>query len=93
MILLGSMLTLDCSAGGPKAWKEMQQRQMEFYRGIDQESPTRSKPADEDLDAEYSQEVQDHLEDGGRCEEVEGKPDYDDEPVSLCPGLWPRRRS
>ncbi|KAG6368673.1 hypothetical protein INS49_002886 [Diaporthe citri] len=68
------------NAGGPKAWKEMQQRQQEFYQGFDQESPTRSKPADEDLDAEYSQEVQDHLEEAGRCEAAEGKPDEDDEP-------------
>lgn len=70
----------------------MQQRQMEFYRGFDQESPAQSKPADEDLDAEYSQEVQDHLEEGGRRDEAEGKPDDDDEPVSLCPDLCARRR-
>lgn len=74
---------LYCSAGGPKAWKEMQQRQMEFYRGFDQESPARSKPTDEDSDAEYSQEVQDHLGDGGRCEEAEGNPGEDDETVSF----------
>lgn len=66
----------------------MQQRQMEFYRGFDQESPARSKPADEDSDAEYSQEVQDHLEEGGRCEEAEGKPDDDDDPVSSYPVPW-----
>lgn len=71
----------------------MQQRQQEFYRGFDQESPPRSKPADEDFDAEYSQEVQDHLEEGGRCEEAEGKPDDDDEAVSFDPDLCPHRRS
>lgn len=79
------MLTLRYSAGGMKAWKEMQQRQMEFYRGFDQESPTKSKPSDEDFDAEYSQDVKAHLEDGARCEEAEDKPDEDDEPVSFFP--------
>lgn len=79
------MLTLGYSAGGMKAWKEMQQRQMEFYRGFDQESPTKSKPSDEDFDAEYSQEVKAHLEADVRCEESEEKPDEDDEPVSFFP--------
>ena len=88
------MLTLVCSAGGPKAWKEMQQRQLEFYRGFDQEpAPASSNAEDEDSDAEYSQEVQAHLEESGRCQEAEGKPGEDDESVSLCPALhaWPGR--
>jgi hypothetical protein len=80
------------SAGGLKAWKEMQQRQLEFYRGFDQEPPAKSKDSDEDSDAEYSQDVQTHLEGVERCEEAEGKPDEDDEPVSpFFPGIWPRR--
>lgn len=85
------MLTLAYSAGGMKAWKEMQQRQMEFYRGFDQESPTKAKVSDEDLDVEYSQDVKAHLEGGGRCEEGEGKQDEDDEPVSLFPAPRPER--
>lgn len=85
------MLTLGCSAGGMKAWKEMQQRQIEFYRGFDQESPAKSKASDEDLDVEYSQDVKAHLEGGGRCEEWEGKHDEDDEPVSLFPAPRPDR--
>lgn len=72
-----------------KAWREMQQRQQEFYRGFDQESPAGSKSADGDLDAEYSQDVKDHLENGGRCEESRSTADEDDEPVSFCPTLWP----
>lgn len=74
-----------------KAWREMQQRQLEFYRGFDQESPAGSKSTDEDPDAEYSQDVKDHLEDGGRREEARGTADEDDEPVSFCPTLWPGR--
>lgn len=81
------MLTLAYSAGGMKAWKEMQQRQMEFYRGFDQELPGGSKPSDEDFDVEYSQDVKAHLEEGGRCRDAEDKVDEDDEPVSLCPAL------
>lgn len=75
-----------------KAWKEMQQRQMEFYQGFDREPPSQSKSSDEeDLDAEYSQDVKAHLQEGERCEEAEGKPDEDDEPVSSYPALWPDR--
>lgn len=79
---------LCCSAGGMKAWKEMQQRQMEFYQGFDQEPPSQSKSSGEDFEAEYSQDVKSHLEEGERCEEAEGKPDEDDEPVSSYPALW-----
>lgn len=70
----------------------MQQRQMEFYRGFDQEPPSQSKSSDEDFDAEYSQDVKAHLEEGGRREEADGRPDEDDEPVSSYPALWPDRR-
>lgn len=70
-----------------KAWRDMQQRQLEFYRGFDQDSPAGPRPADEDNEAEYSQDVKDHLEDGGRCEEARGTADEDDEPVSFCPTL------
>lgn len=79
---------LCCSAGGMKAWKEMQQRQMEFYRGFDQEPPSQSKSSDEDFDAEYSQDVKAHLEESGRCEEADGKPDEDDELVSSYSSLF-----
>lgn len=83
------MLTLGCSAGGMKAWKEMQRRQMEFYRGFDQESPARSKTSDEEFDVEYSQDVKDHLEGSGQRKGAGSRPDSDDEPVSFFPGLWP----
>lgn len=33
------------TAGGPRAWKAMRQRQEDFYRGFDQELPGRSKRA------------------------------------------------
>lgn len=86
------MLTLGYSAGGMKAWKEMQQRQMEFYRGFDQESPAGSKSSNEECDAEYSQDVKAHLEADARCEEAEDKPDEDDdEPVSFFPAPQPDR--
>lgn len=86
---------LFCSAGGPKAWKEMQQRQLEFYRGFDLEQPAaKSKDSDEKSDPEYSQDVQDHLEGIERSEEAEGKPDEEDEPVRFCPhNLCPRSHS
>lgn len=64
------------NAGGSKAWKEMQQRQMEFYRGFDQDPTSKSKGSEEDSDPEFSRDVQAHL-DG--VEEGEGRPEEDDE--------------
>ncbi|KAJ0122290.1 hypothetical protein J7T55_002803 [Diaporthe amygdali] len=68
------------NAGGSKAWKEMQQRQLEFYQGFDQESPSKSKVSDEDFESEYSQDVQSHLKEGRRAQKAENVPDEDDEP-------------
>lgn len=67
----------------------MQQRQMEFYRGFEQESPAKSKVSDEEFDVEYSQDVKAHLEGGGRYEDGEDKTDEDDEHVSFFPAPWP----
>lgn len=72
------------SAGGPKAWREMQQRQREFYQGFDQDPPAKSKDSDEDSGPEFSQDVQAHLE---GIEEAERKLEEDDETVSFCPSL------
>lgn len=77
-----------CSAGGPKAWKEMQQRQMEFYQGFDQDSTAKANASDEDFEAEYSQDVKAHLEDGGQRKDSDGNPEDEDELVSVCPALW-----
>ncbi|KAG8159815.1 hypothetical protein KVR01_010452 [Diaporthe batatas] len=63
------------NAGGPKAWREMQQRQMEFYRGFDQDPPAKSRDSDEDSDREFSQDVQAHLEGVGE-EEEEDETDF-----------------
>lgn len=76
------------SAGGPKAWREMQQRQMEFYQGFDQDAPAKSKDPDEDDDPEFSQDVQAHLE---GMDEAERKPEEDDETVSFGSDIPPRR--
>lgn len=70
----------------------MQQRQQEFYQGFDQDPPSNTNPSEEDFDAEYSQDVQAHLEESERVIEAEGKPDEDDEPVSPCPAPWPGTR-
>ena len=79
------------SAGGPKAWRAMQQRQLEFYRGLDQESSTKSKAAegeendeeDEGLsrrEAECSLEGE-YIQGGGRADGDSDK--GEDEPVRL----------
>ncbi|KAL1879251.1 hypothetical protein Daus18300_001830 [Diaporthe australafricana] len=68
------------NAGGPKVWKEQQQRQMEFYQGFDQESPSKQKFVDEDSDAEYSQDTQAHLDGARLRDEAGSKPDEDEEP-------------
>ncbi|KUI54684.1 hypothetical protein VP1G_02038 [Cytospora mali] len=65
------------NSGGPKAWKAMQRRQMEFYRGFGHESPTKSKAVGNDDDddnddegKEYAQgEVESSLEKGQRLQE------------------------
>ncbi|KAK7745531.1 hypothetical protein SLS53_003031 [Cytospora paraplurivora] len=89
------------SAGGPKAWKAMQQRQLEFYRGFDQEFPGRSKGAGGDGDEEDGEENEcDPEEFEGRNEEgrvleaerAKGHDDVgedEDEPVSSSvPNPW-----
>ncbi|KAI3391638.1 hypothetical protein diail_7006 [Diaporthe ilicicola] len=68
------------NAGGPKAWKEAQQRQLEFYQGFDQESPSKSKLSGEDFDAEYSQDTQARLDEARIRDEARSKPGEDDEP-------------
>ncbi|KUI70873.1 hypothetical protein VM1G_06221 [Cytospora mali] len=66
------------NSGGPKAWKAMQRRQMEFYRGFDQESPIKSKAVgdddgdddEEDEGQKYAQgEVESSLEKEQRLQE------------------------
>ncbi|POS76315.1 hypothetical protein DHEL01_v205289 [Diaporthe helianthi] len=64
------------NAGGAKAWREMQRRQQEFYRGFDQDPPAKAKDSDEDSDPEFSRDVQAHLE---GMDEAEQKPEEDDE--------------
>lgn len=61
----------------------MQQRQLEFYQGFDQESFSKSKASDEDFESEYSQDVQSHPKEGGRGQKTKIEPDEDDEPVSV----------
>jgi hypothetical protein len=69
------------SAGGPKVWREMQQRQLEFYQGFDQRPPAETKDEDNEPEPEYSQVVRAHLE---GVEEPEKKADEGDETVSFC---------
>lgn len=54
------------SAGGPKAWKEMRQRQMEFYQSFDFE-PQNIRDADECL----QEEVEGTEENGERVLDAE----------------------
>lgn len=78
------------SSGGPKAWKAMQQRQMEFYRGFDQDSPTRSKTAGNHDDEEHyaHDEVESSLEKEQRLQgngRAKGKSDEDEEQTVCYP--------
>lgn len=73
-----------CSAGGSKAWKGMRQRQMEFYQGLDGESPSRRRPAgegfQEELEGDDEGEGAEHsLVGEGQVEDDEGK--EESEPV------------
>lgn len=73
------------SAGGPKAWKAMQQRQVEFYRGLDQESHGRSNGAGGDggeEDGERDECAHEEFEgrnEEGRAVEVERAQGNDDD--------------
>lgn len=72
------------SAGGPKVWREMRKRQMEFYQGWDQESPSKRKRCDEgyrveEIEGSYDDEdaanlAQATLEGEGREEEQDSEP-------------------
>lgn len=83
------------SSGGPKAWKEMRQRQMEFYQGWDQEEAMKKKPqSDEEGGREFQEEFEG--DDDGTAEaealQAEAQADQEEEeqsePVSLHPGSY-----
>lgn len=88
------LMIRDYSSGGPKAWKEMRQRQMDFYQGWDQDEAMKKKPDREEGDSELQEEFEgDDDDDGGAAAEEEDafqakkRADEDEEeqgePVSL----------
>lgn len=88
----GRRLLLTCcdSSGGPKAWKEMRQRQMEFYQGWDQDEAKTKKSDDDGNDGKLEEEFEGDDTGGGAAEEqeVQAKKEADEaaedesEPVS-----------
>lgn len=68
----------------------MRQRQSDFYRGFDQESPSKRTPADDNSERELEGDYEDEgeveaLESKGEEREEEEEDDDDDEPVSSYP--------
>lgn len=85
------------SSGGPKAWKEMRQRQMEFYQSWDEKEAMKKKPVEEEDASELQEEFEG--DDGGAIEEdpLQAKRHADEdeeeqsEPVSITTFLFAPR--
>lgn len=83
------------SSGGPKAWKEMRQRQMEFYQGWDQEEAMKRKPpADEEGDRDFQEEFEGDDDCTAEAEALQAEAQADEEeeeqnePVSVRPSSY-----
>ncbi|KAJ4397553.1 hypothetical protein N0V93_001784 [Gnomoniopsis smithogilvyi] len=66
------------NSGGPKAWKEMRQRQLDFYQSWDQEEATKKRPVDGDGNRVLQEELEGDDEGGAAEEEARNEKELAD---------------